>query len=263
MAGREKEPVISFPLSLLAYGENWADRIKSIISYSIYAKAKNLKFESDIFEMNDKLPKPDDFNSEDSFHRKIISASDKCGVILSSVTNLLEEVRDVSEFIQTYEKRLKSDAYAQISTSLAFKTLESQFDYKLFAFICGLSSKLGRNHKYLSITINDLKCRMLGFKNKNSMESILQDPIITDAGKRLSGQIMQISNKQVIRLRDKAENLNFFRKYTYNKGQTFYSTQLSDKELINSVLEKKYQIQIRKERHKLLETEAKKRLGVK
>lgn len=262
MPGKEKEPVISFPLSLLAFGENWEDRISSIISYSIYLKAINPKFESGIIELKKDISIPDDIISENDLHKKIIVASDESGVILPSIKKLLDEVSDVSVFVKNYEKRLKADAYSQISTSIALKTLESKFDYKLFAFICGLSSKLGRKHKYLSITINDLKCRMLGFKNENAMKSILQDPIFTDAGKRLSGQIMQISNKQVIRLRDKAENLKFFRKYTYNKGQTFYSTQLTDKELINSVIEKKYQIQIRKERYKLLESEAKKRLGV-
>ena len=126
------------------------------------------------------------------------------------------------------------DAYVQINKDVCFDTRDGKFDYNLFAVICAIKSAIGKTATYKCITKDQIKHRMNGFKSKKIMNDKSHFYL-----KDINPKLIDLHDKKIERLRDKAAELNFYSYFTFKRRQTFYSTRLNKTQLIEAVYENK------------------------
>jgi len=176
-------------------------------------------------------------------HSLILISRKRKGITGGTINMFLSEHEKAQQHVFKYESRFGKDAFLQINKDICFKVRDGHFDYNLFALICAVKSAIGKVSKFKRITKAQIRHRINGFKTQKIMDEIIQRKTNSTKGKKvfdnLTKKFIELNDKQIERLRDKVEQLNFFRKYTYHRRQTFYSTRLNINQLIEAVHESK------------------------
>ncbi|MFC1552690.1 hypothetical protein ACFL6P_09045 [Candidatus Latescibacterota bacterium] len=241
-----KETAFNFPLCLLSYLGNTKNRIDHIISYCIVETAYTLQdmgysgymdMESILDEeleciLEDDEKIPQDYNEENKLHGMILVARKRKGITGGTIKSFIKEHKQAKAYVKDFERRFGYDAPVQINKDLCFKTRDGKFDYKMFKVICAINSVIGKEAKFKRITVKQIRHRMNGFKTQVIMDKVKKECCNNK-------DYIELTDKQIERLSKKVALLNFFRRYTYHKRQTFYSTRLNIEELIKAVHESK------------------------
>jgi hypothetical protein len=121
-----------------------------------------------------------------------------------------------------------AEPYCRIGKNVLFETIEGKFRYEHFAFLCGLSSILGKTCAYKKISRERLSYAMIGYKSKDNFR------------KGEKGNLKPPADWTIGRIADLLHQKKFFVKYTYHRKQTYYSTKLeSIEKLAELVMEMK------------------------
>lgn len=140
-----------FPLCLLAFGEDYKQRLQYIVSYCLYEQAKRT---------NPKFPRSARNGSLDE-------AANFLGVSTRSHNSTITRWKGADSFVCRWERHYGKDARVRIATSLLWEAHNnSGVSYREFSILCAINSIIG-NRRFVPkrITEASIRVRAAGFKS--------------------------------------------------------------------------------------------------
>jgi hypothetical protein len=140
-----------FPLCLLAFGEDYKQRLQYIVSYCLYQQAKRT---------NPKFPRSARNGSLDE-------AANFLGVSTRSHSSTITRWKGADSFVCRWERHYGRDARVRIATLLLWETHnKSGVSYREFSILCAINSIIG-NGRFVPkrITEPSIRVRAAGFKS--------------------------------------------------------------------------------------------------
>jgi len=218
-----------FPLCLLAFGENYKDRLRAIISYCLCEEARR---------RNPKFPKSARNTSLDE-------AATFLGVTIGSHDNTIRRWKDVDRFVCQWEHRNGRDALVRIGTALLWEAHNNTgVSYREFSVLCAINSIIGRRQSVpKQITEPSIRVRASGFKSWKIAQSEL--PSAESRKKRL------LTPHQVRYTLKKLHQRKFFARARVGAKTVKYMLRVTDDELRGILLQTEtYQPRFQAERAK-------------
>jgi hypothetical protein len=216
---------LEFPLCCLSFQDE--KLIDKIISYSLvrYSYKIEIGLDARIDKYPGKFPYKFDDLSQD--HWKIILAAEELGISIHNMENTIGNYVVLDFHITEYEDKYGNDAWCRIGKQIIFETRDKKFNEEYLRILCAIQSILGKVKKKARITKNRIRFRMFGYKNEEIFlhENPQHFSLLTD--RQIGNRIYLLHSKQ------------FISKFTYAKRQTYYSTQLTDEELMEEVKKEK------------------------
>jgi len=219
--------LLEFPLCCLAMNYDGEELLNNIISYCIVRHSQRIvtRTQERVLYFKGKMPK--DFNPDSKSDCQILLAGEEFGITMRRIMDTKNRYSEVSNHIQEYEYRYSKDAYCRIGRDLLIETRDGKFQYKYFAILCAIQSIIGKRKPFIRITKDRIRYRMWGYKSKDI------------AHKEMNGGQILLTDRQLKRIIDFLHAKKFLSKFTYARRQTFYSTRLTDEELIAAVSNQK------------------------
>jgi hypothetical protein len=147
----ENKGYFQFPLCLLAFGEDYKERLQSIVSYGVCEQARR---------RNPKFPRSARNGSLDE-------AASFLGVTIGSHDSTIRRWKEAARFVSQWESRYGKDARVRIATSLLWEAHNnSGVSYREFSILCAINSIIG-NGRFVPkrITEPSIRVRAAGFKS--------------------------------------------------------------------------------------------------
>jgi hypothetical protein len=136
-----------FPLCLLTYGKHERARFSAIIDYSVvnYAKTK----------------------LGDTKRDSLATAAEILGVSYANLSprSILEQWKEISDFVDRFEMRHGKDARVRIASSLLWDCYKGGLPYREFCVLCALNSILGKTTRPKRVTQPSIRVRSAGYKS--------------------------------------------------------------------------------------------------
>lgn len=190
---------IEFPLCFLIYAGGKPERLNDIIVYYLMECAYNQSKETDLNERIDKVA--NDYNCQ-----------------IDNIDFAFGKYKALKVLLNQRIQETGVEPYCRIGKCIFFETIEGKFKYEHFAFLCGLSAILGKTYAYKKISRERLSYAMIGYKSKGNYL------------KGAKGNLKPLPEWTIGRIADLLQQKKFFVKFTFNRRQTYYSTQLKTKE---------------------------------
>lgn len=246
---------IYFPLCFLSYRE--CDTIAgedaeyipglpeiagNIINYGVIEYGKKLWRENFFISQNDEsqiksYARKNSLSSKSIQDKYIILSCLKLGIRLGNMTLAKALHEKLSLYLREYESRYGKDVKVKIHKDILFEVRDKKFDERMFRVYCAVLSVIG-NKNFVRITIDTISFRMHGFKTSD---------IYLD--NNLSYEVL--TRRQTEITLAKLQERNFFRRFTYAKRVIYYSTKLSDEDLLNAIADKIANAKFRKSKSKI------------
>ncbi len=253
---------VQFPLCLLQYGfskDNHKDRLYSILCYGLkriaahyddtpiqnenYAYAIQVTSENELQNDEavsrieatayaatiaaDKGQLPSDMNINKIQHLQVWQAAKKSNVKINSMERTFDDIQKAENYVNHWQAKTgKQDTQTRCGINLIFDCIKGTLSYRQFAVVCAISAKIGTNPVRI-IRSHDIHAATHGFRSKKLLDEYSDNPTFCgnvifslDQIKRTTTELCQ-------------GKLNFFRRYTHGKRNSYYSYKLSDKEFVN------------------------------
>jgi hypothetical protein len=146
----EGKGYFQFPLSLLAFGEDYKDRLRHIVAYCLCeeARRKNPKFL--------KSARKASLNNAASF----------LGVTIGSHDSTIRQWKVATSFVSEWQGRYGKDAVVRIGTTLLWEAHSATgLTYREFSVLCAINSIIGSRSIPMRITEPSIRVRAAGFKS--------------------------------------------------------------------------------------------------
>jgi hypothetical protein len=196
-----------FPLCLLTYGKHERERMSAIIDYSIvnYSKKKLGSTKRDAIDT---------------------AAEVLCVNYQNTpLSHIVEQWKEVSEFVERFESRHGKDARVRIASSLLWDSYKGGLAYREFSVLCALNSILGKTTSPKRVTQPSLRVRAAGYKSWNVA-------IAEAATERL------LSEDQIKRTLNRLDRRGFFARARIGGRTVLFKTGVSYEELCNEIEER-------------------------
>lgn len=253
---------VQFPLCLLQYGfckDNHIDRLHSILSFGFkriaahfddtpiknenYAYAIQVTSEKELHNDEtvsrieatayaatiaaDKGKLPPDMNINNIQHLQMWQAAKKSNVIINSMEKALNDIQKAENYVNHWHAKTgKQDTQTRCGIGLIFDCIKGTLSYRQFAVICAISAKIGTNPVRI-IRSQDIHAATHGFRSKKLLDEYSGDPTFCSNILFSLDQIKRTTTELC------EEKLNFFRRYTHGKRNSYYSYKLSGSEFVN------------------------------
>jgi len=148
-----------FPLCLLAFGEDYKQRLQYIVSYSVCKQANRT---------NPKFPRSARNGSLDE-------AATFLGVNIGCYDSTISRWKEADGFVRRWEQRYGKDALVRIGTSLLWEAHNNTgVSYREFSILCAINSIIGKRRSVpRRITEPRIRARAAGFKSWDVAKSEL------------------------------------------------------------------------------------------
>ena len=227
------EAAFRFPLCLLAQDGSIKKRLNNIIDFANVNDA--IKIPEDVLEEifdEDDYTEITKWDPDNDIHKKMLITAQRKGLRINDCFSVLKTYEAVSEYVTKFELEYGQDMWTRLGASLTWDTYKGIFEYELFAIICAINGILGTKATYKRITINRIRAAMNGYKKYQIYQEFCK------SGKLPKNNLSDINDRTLYRRFDKLGELNFFRRYTYRKRHTYYSTRVKTvDELVHKVCE--------------------------
>jgi len=140
-----------FPLCLLAFGEDYKERLEHIVSYCVCEQARRT---------NPKFPRS-------ARNASLDDAATFLGVTIGSPDSTLSRWKEADSFVCRWERHYGKDALVRIATSLLWEAHNnSGVSYREFSILCAINSIIGKRRFVAKrITEPSIRARAAGFKS--------------------------------------------------------------------------------------------------
>jgi hypothetical protein len=139
-----------FPQCLLAFGEDYKERLPAIISYCLCEQA---------MRTNPKFPKSARKTSLDE-------AAAFLRVMIGSHESTIRQWKEADSFVRRWERDYGKDALIRIATSLLWEAHNNTgVSYREFSILCAINSIIGSRSTPMRITEPSIRVRAAGFKS--------------------------------------------------------------------------------------------------
>jgi hypothetical protein len=143
-----------FPLCLLAFGSDYMDRLKHIVSYCLCEHAERLN--RNLSGASADTPSP----------TALCEAATFLHVNVASHDATVERWKLASWFIEGWEERFGKDASVRIATSLLWEAHNNTgLTYREFSILCAINSVIGDRSTPIRITERTIRIRAAGYKS--------------------------------------------------------------------------------------------------
>src|SRR5436190_17228520 len=161
IAATDKRGYFQFPLCLLAFGEDYKQRLQHLMSYCVYEQAKR---------SNPKFPRS-------ARNRLLDEAATFLRVPIGSHENRMRQWKEADSFVREWEQRYGKDANVRIGTSLLWEAKDdSGVSYREFSILCAINSIIGKRRSIPKlITVPSVQARAAGFKSWDLLKSACSD----------------------------------------------------------------------------------------
>lgn len=154
----ESKGYFQFPLSLLAFGKDYKQRLETIVSYCLCEQASRT---------NPKFPRS-------ARYAPLDDAATFLGVEIGSYEDTLIEWKAGDSFVCQWERRHGKDARVRIATSLFWEAYNNTgLSYREFSILCAINSAIGSRSTPVRITEPSVRVRAAGFKSWDVAKSEL------------------------------------------------------------------------------------------
>lgn len=171
---------------------------------------------------------PYDFDLDNITHIQFWSAAQKAKVRLGSISNTVNQYTAAALYIEKWRKKSKGhDTYTRIGIDLVWSVLDGKLSFRQFAVICAINAKLGYskgsgNSAAKCIGLDDIHAAAHGYRSKKLLDT-------SGADYRWSRDMIKRTAVEVCNV------LNFFRRVTYKKRNTYYSRELTSELFLDTI----------------------------
>lgn len=216
---------LNFPLCCLTYpGKNYLDLV---IAYSVVKYSQKIEESLDPRLCRYDKDYPHGFDDSNEEHIKILLGAAELNEKIQSIPYLLDRFELMDKHVTEFEDKYGNDAYCSIGKELIYETKNKIFSEELFRILCAIQSVLGKKTQFSRITKETIRFRMWGYKSKKIFEAKNPSDIKLFTDRVIGKRIELLVAK------------GFVTKFTYAKRETYFSTRLSEDELIEKVRDKK------------------------
>lgn len=168
----------------------------------------------------EKLPK--DFKSN-PWYKSILMSANELKINYQSFIEVMDIYFELDQALELYQNKYGKDAICRIGRDLIFETIEGKSALDLFKVLCAIQSILGKDIYMKRITKEFIRYRMHGYKSKKIMMKENPDLVL-------------MTDKMLTYRIDKLHRKNFISKLTLKRRLSYYSTWLTDDQLIDHVV---------------------------
>jgi hypothetical protein len=151
-----------FPLCLLAFGEDYKERLQKIVNYCLYEQARRTK--------SARFPS---LNRAATFFGVTIECLHK---------DIISEWKEANAFVCQWEGRYGKDPFVRTGTTLLWEAHDNTgLTYREFSVLCAINSIIGSRSTPMRITQPSIRVRAAGFKSWNVAKSELPSDELGEA----------------------------------------------------------------------------------
>lgn len=236
----------TFPLCLLAYGDDDMDRLQVIVSHSMMrAGGDTSKVTADMIERH---AKENGLSANTQEERQIIRGALTIGDIsVGSTDKSVQRAKQSQEFLKTHERYQGTMPLVFIAADLLWSCNREELSYREFSVLCALNSIIGFKTSPIQICRPTIIARQLGYKTPALMKAAHE--------RGLSGVLRPSTEKQIRIALDNLENRSLIARYQSSRTVVYFSTTLNYEDLKKAVaglVERKSKVQNRRQSERQL-----------
>jgi hypothetical protein len=205
-----------FPLCLLAFGEDYKERLQCIVSYCVCERAR----------------RTDSKFSKSTRNGSLDEAASFLGVTHASYNSTIVRWKEADTFVRQWETRYGKDALVRIGTVLLWEAHDNKgVSYREFSILCAINSIIGRRRSTpRRITEPSIRVRAAGFRSRKIAQSE-----VTSAK---SSQVRMLSEHQVRYTLEQLHERKLFARARVGAKTVKYMLGVNDDELRALLLER-------------------------
>jgi hypothetical protein len=231
-----KEIYLQFPLSLLAFGHDLDDRIKSIILYSAYHAGSVMMDKKAVDDIENIIETSTNntgtkYSKDDDDHRKMALGLSTLSCTGHDYTFHMKQHAKVKEFADMMEKEYGTFPTVRVRKDIVLDAMSAKMNPRDFAVFCAVLSIVGDKDCYKTTRARIISCS-LGYKSKEmcSKDKLRHLLIIRQDGIR-----KLMTTKELRTSLDRLENRGLISRCSCGSTCTYYSVRLSYDELKSKV----------------------------
>lgn len=229
------------PLSMLAFGKDEVERLRTITSYCAINIGYPLVIEMSPKERKEFLSKipeaewPRNLRRSEHFHLAILAGLQKLGMYGGCALTINAQWQRASTHISDMRKLQGGDSpLVRLRHDLVWGTINGEFTYRSFSVLCAVYSSIGGKQFPYQITRDAIRARAMGYK----AAAILFDAAgrIHDAGlailKQRQDNASPLTVDQVRWTLDEVEARGWFHRCHASKRRTYFSHRMTRENML-------------------------------